>query len=135
MTHAFPTRRASDLRQRRGRARLPRSPLSEWRRPDRTPRKGSRAVLRRHMVGRRNRAGHPRREAVLHARIPPRRAGPGARHAAGDVAMIGWFKALDMGGKAMVIVFALLLAIACVGTGIHLVDTARPGDFQGRSEE
>lgn len=38
--------------------------------------------------------------------------------------MIGWFKALDMGGKAMVIVFALLLAIACVGTGIHLVDTA-----------
>lgn len=38
--------------------------------------------------------------------------------------MIGWFKALDMGGKAMVIVFALLIAVACIGTGIHLVDTA-----------
>lgn len=38
--------------------------------------------------------------------------------------MIAWFKALDMGGKAMVIAFILLVAIACVGTGIHLVDTA-----------
>jgi hypothetical protein len=38
--------------------------------------------------------------------------------------MISWFKALDMGGKAMAIVFALLLVITLVGTGIHLVDSA-----------
>lgn len=38
--------------------------------------------------------------------------------------MIVWFKALGMGGKVMVIVFALLIVITLVGTGIHLVDTA-----------
>src|SRR3546814_8368947 len=76
------------------------------------------------MVGRRNRAGHPGCEAVLHSGIPPRRARPGARHASGDTAMIGWFKALDMGSKTMVIVFLLLVAVAVVGIGIHLVDTA-----------
>jgi hypothetical protein len=38
--------------------------------------------------------------------------------------MITWFKALDMGGKAMVILCVALLAVVAIGTATHLIDAA-----------